>query len=128
MRRTTERTHLAVDSIGLPYPRYLGTVIRRSVLVWLLVRITYVVVLMAGVLSFGLLSLPEGISAGLHPAWTIRVFLVMVAAFLVWWDRRRSHELLLHANLGAAPGWFWTASLLTALVLDVAIQAILEML
>ncbi len=48
-----------------------------------------------------------------------------LAAFLVWWDRRRAHELLLPANLGAWPGWFWTASLLTALVLDVGVQALL---
>jgi hypothetical protein len=74
---------------------------------------------------FGLLPHDEGIALALHPLWVSRAILVALAAFLVWWDRRRAHELLLPANLGAWPGWFWTASLLAALVLDAGVQALL---
>jgi hypothetical protein len=104
------------DSIGIPYPPYLWIVVRHSVVMWLLVR------LMVSVLfAFG-----AGLSAVLHPAGTTRIFIIVITAFLVWWDRRRSHELLLHANLGAWPGWFWAASLLTAAVLDGATQTLLR--
>lgn len=112
-------------SIRLPYPPYLWKVIRRSVGIWLLVRSVYVVVLMAGVESFDLLPPAEGIVLVLHPTWATRAVLVALAAVLMWWDRRRSHELLLPANLGAWSGWFWTASLLTALVSDVVVQTLL---
>ncbi|HEV2121956.1 MAG TPA: hypothetical protein VGW38_04160 [Chloroflexota bacterium] len=117
--------HCVAASIRLPYPPYLWKVIRRSVGIWLLVRSAYVVVLMVGVALFDLLPLAEGTALVLHPAWATRAVLVALATVLVWWDRRRSHELLLPANLGAWSGWFWTASLLTALVLDVAIQTLL---
>jgi hypothetical protein len=63
-----------------------------------------------------------------QPAWPTRILVIACTAFLVWWDRRRSHELLLHANLGASPGWFWAASLLTATVLDGALQTLLSVL
>lgn len=118
--------HLTAAAVRLPYPPYLRKVVRRSVWIWLLVRSAYAVVLMAGVASFGLLPPAEGIALVLHPAPATRALLVVLAAVLVWWDRRRSHELLLHANLGAWPGWFWTASLLTALGLDVALQTLLR--
>jgi hypothetical protein len=111
-------------SLRLPYPPYLRKVVRRSAGMWLLVRIAYVMVLVAGA---GLFGLPpaEVIALALHPVWAGRVVLVALAAFLVWWDRRRSRELLLPANLGAWPGWFWTASLLAALVLDLGVQTLL---
>jgi sterol desaturase/sphingolipid hydroxylase (fatty acid hydroxylase superfamily) len=109
-----------------PYPRYLWILSQRSVLLWLLVRITYVVVLMVGVMLFGLLPLPEGISAALQPPLSARITFIATTAILVWWERRRAHEVLLPANLGASPGWFWTASLVTVSVLDMAIQAILQ--
>lgn len=112
-------------AIRLPYPPYLWRVIRRSVGIWLLVRSAYVVVLMAGAASFDFPPPAEVIAHVLHPTWATRAVLVALVAVLVWWDRRRSHELLLPANLGAWSGWFWTASLLTALVLDMAVQPLL---
>jgi hypothetical protein len=111
-------------SLHLPYPPYLWNVIRRSVGIWLLVRIAYAGVIMAAA-AVGLLPPADGVVLALHPLWATRVLLVVLAAFLVWFDRSRAHELLLPANLGAWPGWFWTASLLTALVLDVVVQAVL---
>ncbi len=80
---------------------------------------------MAAVAFLGLLAPAEGIAEVLYPAWPTRILLVAFTAFLVWWDRRRAHELLLPANLGAWPGWFWIASLLAALVVDIAVQALL---
>lgn len=112
-------------SIRLPYPPYLWKVIRRSVGIWLLARSAYVVVLVTGAAFFGLLPPAEVIALVLHPLWATRAVLVALAAVGVWWDRRRFHELLLPANLGAWPGWFWTASLLTALALDVVVQTLL---
>lgn len=111
-------------SLRLPYPPYLWKVIRRSAGIWLLVRSVYAG-LMASMALFGLLPFVEGIALALHPFWATRAMLVATAAVLVWWDRRRSHELLLPTDLGVWPGWFWTASLLTALVLDVVLQALL---
>jgi hypothetical protein len=111
-------------SIRLPYPPYLRKVIRRSVAMWILVRIAYVGVLLAAAAS-GLLPPDEAVALVLHPLWPTRAVLVALAAHLVWWDRRLAHELLLPANLGAWPGWFWTASVFTALVLDVVVQALL---
>jgi hypothetical protein len=117
--------HRLAASIRLPYPPYLWQVIRRSAGIWLLARSAYVVVLMAGVGFFNLLPPSEGIARVIHPGLATRAVLVALAAVLVWWDRRRSHELVLPANLGAWPGWFWTDSLLTALLLDLAIQTFL---
>lgn len=117
--------HRVAASIRLPYPPYLRKVIRRSVGIWLLVRSAYVMVLMAGAAFFDLLSPPEVTALVLHPGWGARAVLVAVAAVLEWWERLRFHELLLHANLGAWPGWFWVASLLTALVMDLAVQTLL---
>lgn len=120
--------HRVVVSIGLPHPPYLRKVIRRSAGMWLLVRFTYIVVLMLGVLFFGLLPFAEGIDSALHPPWVTRTVLVAVTAFLLWWDRRRFRELLFYANLGTHPGWFWAASLLTASVLDIVVQTLLDVL
>lgn len=116
--------HQVAVSIRLPYPPYLWKVVRRSVVMWLLVRTAYAGVLMAAV-TVGLLSPAEAIEGVLYPAWPIRILLVALTAFFVWWDRMRSHELLLPPNLGAWPGWFWTASLLVALVVDIVVQSIL---
>jgi hypothetical protein len=46
-------------------------------------------------------------------------------ALLVYLDRKRSHELLLHANLAASEGWIWAVSLLAALTLDAVTFALL---
>lgn len=110
----------------LPYPPYLWQVTRRSLGIWVLVRSAYVVVLLVGVAFFGLLPFAEGTTLALHPALATRAMLIVLSAVLVWWDRRRSQELLLPANMGAWSGWFWTASLLAALILDVALQALLQ--
>lgn|GEM_PF-3205833 len=114
----------AAASLRLPYPPYLRKVVRSSAGLWILVRIAYVVVLIIAAFS-GLLPLDEAIALVLHPLGMIRALLVAFAGVLVWGDRSRAHELLLPANLGAWPGWFWAASLLTGLVLDVAVQAVL---
>ena len=111
-------------SLRLPYPPYLWKVIRRSVGIWLLVRIAYAFLMLAMAL-FGLLSPADGSALALHPGGAARALLVAFAAALVWWDRRRFHELLLPANLGTWPGWFWAASLLVGLVLDVGLQTLL---
>jgi hypothetical protein len=99
--------------VGLPYPPYLWLVVRQSALLWPMARVLIALVLF---LAAG------DVSVALHPGWTTRAFLVVVTALLVWWDRRRSHEILLHAVPGAAPGWLWGASLLTASALEVAMQ------
>lgn len=103
-------------ALGLPYPPYLWLVVRQSMVIWLLVR----------VLILLLLAAATDVSIAPHPGFTTRAFLVVVTALLVWWDRRRSHELILHAELGASPGWFWAASLLTACAMDLAIQALIH--
>lgn len=103
-------------SIRLPYPPYLWKVVRQSALLWVLARLLYSIVLWLAT---------RDLTATLHPSWITRLVLVALAAFLMWWDRRRSHELLLPANLGAWSGWFWSASLLAALVLDMAVQTLL---
>src|SRR3712207_5484832 len=58
--------HRVAVSIRLPYPPYLGKVIRRSAGIWLLVRIAYVAVLMAAA-AFRLLPFADGVAAALHP-------------------------------------------------------------
>jgi hypothetical protein len=115
---------LTAASLRLPYPPYLWKVVRGSVVMWLLARVAYAG-LMAALELFGLLPPDEGIALALHPGWPARGALVTLAAGLVWWDRRRAHELLLHDNMGAWRGWFWTASLLAGLVLDAGIQTVL---
>jgi hypothetical protein len=120
MKRVSERSHwAAMVSATFPYPPYLWKVVRQSALLWVLARLTYSVI-------FWLAT--DDLAVALHPNWITRIFLIAVAAFLVWWDRKRAHEVLLPANLGAAPEWFWTASLLAALVLDVTLQTLLRLL
>lgn len=118
----TKNRHAA--SLGLPHPPYLLRVIRRSAGLWLLVRCGYVVVLAVAASSSDLLTPAEAVASGLQPNVVTRAVLVAVAAFLVWWDRKRAGELLLHANLGARPVWFWAAAILTASVLDIVVQTL----
>ena len=93
----------------LPYPGYLWTVTRNSFLMWVLVRLMFVVALWPLM----------GLSAAVHqPTWGI-------PALLVWFDRRQNHEQLLHANLGTSELCFWGASLLTVCGLDLVAQALL---
>jgi fumarate reductase subunit D len=110
----------------LPYPPLLLRVFRTSVVVWLLARVTYVVVLMVGVLFFGILPVEDGISAAFHPASLSRVTMVALTAVLVWLHRHRAHEHLLQANFGVSSAWFWAASLFAAGILDAAAQALLS--
>jgi hypothetical protein len=116
MSPAPDRQVRGAGALGLPYPPYLWLVVRQSMVIWLLVR----------VLILLLLAAATDVSIALHPGFTTRAFLVVVTALLVWWDRRRSHELILHAELGASPGWFWAASLLTACAMDLAIQALIH--
>lgn len=118
MRGLTAHRRLVAQSLGFPYPRYLWTVVRQSALVWVLARLLF----------FFILWLAGGISVALHPTLMTRLLLVAVTALLVWWDRRRAHELLLPANLGVWPGWFWAASLFTASMLDLILQTLVEVL
>lgn len=118
MRASTPPWRLAAQSLAFPYPRYLWVVVRQSALVWVLARL----------LIFFVLWLTGGIVVALHPNFATRAFLVAVTALLVWWDRRRAHELLLPANLGASPGWFWAASLLAASLLDLVLQTLVGVL
>jgi hypothetical protein len=119
MRRSTALPHPVVVSMRLPYPPYLWKVVRQSALLWILVRLMYSVLLFLATWD---------LTAALRPNRITHVFLIAVVAFLVWWDRKRSHELLLPANLGASSGWFWTASLLTATGLELTTQLLLAVL
>jgi hypothetical protein len=111
-------------SIGLPYPPYLRKVIRRGAEMWVLLRCAYVIIMM-GAASARLISSPEAVAAALHPYGSTRVVLVALAAFFVWWGRRRSRETLLPANLGTRPSWFWGSSLLGAAGMDLVVQTVL---
>lgn len=79
---------------------------------WILLRL----------LVFVLLFLLIGIEAAAHQP------LMGVPAVLVWLDRRIFREELLPANLGAAEGWFWAASIITAIGLDVVAELVLGLL
>lgn len=98
-----------------PYPPFLARVVLRSALMWLLLRL----------LSFAALWLTAGVPIALHPNLATGLFLIALTTVLTWWDRRRSRELLLDANLGTSPIWFWTASALTAASLQAASDALL---
>jgi hypothetical protein len=98
--------------------------LRRSILAWLTIRVGYVILLMIGVLFFGILPLQEGIEAAIQPILLTRAFLVVLTLLVVWLDRTRSHELLLQHNLGASPIWFWFVSLASAILLDFLVQGL----
>jgi hypothetical protein len=98
------------DALRLPYPGYLLRVIRMSAGMWFLVRLlAFLVVALATHL---------GLTAAIQATYGI-------PALLVWIDRKRSHELLLHANLGASELWFWGVSLVAVFALDFAANALL---
>ena len=105
----------AAVATGIPYPPYLRRIVRRAAVMYLLIRCTLLFVL----------ALEGDVEGALHPTVGMRGIMIAVAVFLVWWDRRRAGERLLHANLGARPGWFLTAALLTAWVLDLIVAALL---
>lgn len=102
-------------SFGLPHPSYLRTVARNTVLLWVLGRL----------LVFAVLWPTVGLEIALHPNAATRGLLIAVAALLVHWDRVFAHELLLPANLGGSPGWFWAASIGVGWALDLTVQALL---
>ena len=101
------------QALRLPYPGYLWRLARMSAVMWLVVRV--------GVVVFLGLGLRMGPAALLQPTYG-------VPALLVWIDRKRSHEQLLHANLGASELWFWALSLAVVLLLDFAATALVLML
>src|SRR5690606_41499276 len=73
MRASTPPWRLAAQSLAFPYPRYLWVVVRQSALVWVLARL----------LIFFVLWLTGGIVVALHPNFATRAFLVAVTALLV---------------------------------------------
>lgn len=117
--------HRVAESIGLPHPPYLRRVIRRSAGMWAIIRCAFVVVMVGAALT-RLLSLRDAMALSRHPGWPTRAVLVVFTALSVQWDRRRAHELILPANLGTRPVWFWGASLLTACATDVVVQALID--
>lgn len=70
MRASTPSWRLATQSLAVPYPRYLWVVVRQSALLWVLARL----------LIFFLLWLAGGIVIALHPTLTTRASLVAVTA------------------------------------------------
>lgn len=99
----------SLHTLRLPHPAYLRTVILRSALMWLLVRLFMVAALWVVI----------GFEAALHqPS-------LGVPALLVWLDRRFFREQLLPANLGASEFWFWTSSLTVVLSLDLLAAVLL---
>lgn len=98
--------------LNLPHPRYLRTIVQRTVVMWVLLRL----------LIFVFLFMVVGLEAAAHqPA-------MGIPSLLVWLDRRIFREELLPANLGAAEGWFWAFSLTTALALDIVAEILLRQL
>lgn len=93
-------------TLRLPHPGYLRQVAVRSALMWLGMK---------GIL-FLILFPSSGLAAALQPT-------LGIPAVLVWLDRRRAREQVLHANLGAEEAWIWAAALAVALALDAALLA-----
>lgn len=111
--------------LAFPYPRYLWTVVRRGAVIWLLLRLVHLALLLVAAVFFGLLTPAAALADARDPGWTTRAMLVGLTAALVWWDRRRSGELLLQADLATSTLWFWTSSVAASVVLDVTVQALL---
>lgn len=115
-------------SLRLPYPPYLRIVVRRSLWLWLLLRVAHAGAIVLAVIFFGFPTVAEAAAQAVRPTLVTRVVLVGLVAVLVWWDRRRSRELLLHANLAASPVWFVAASMVAALVAELAVEVLLAVL
>ena len=99
------------EALYLPYPGLLVSTALKTALLWLLLRLMFLVI-------FWLLAQPE---AGLHQPG------LGIPAVLVWLDRRFYHEQLLPANLGASEVWFWGTALVVALGLDVGAGLLLAL-
>jgi len=86
--------------LRLPYPAYLRALVRRSILLWALLR-TALLFLGDGTLS-------------------VAASLVVVGgvALLSWVEARRGRESLFHANLGASPAWPAAIGALMAIVCE----------
>ena len=125
MTHAQQTTHRLAASLGLPHPPYLLRVVRRSAGLWLLVRCAYVVAMLVAASTSDLLTPAEAVALAIQPTVVTRAVLVAVTAFLVWVDRKRAGELLLHANLGARPVWFWAAAVLAASVVDIVVQTLI---
>jgi hypothetical protein len=100
-----------VHTLGVPYPAYLLTVVRRTLVMWVLARL----------LVFVFLWLVVMVGAGS----ALRQPVLGAPAVFVWLDRRFYHEVLLPANLGSAEIWFWLAALAAAVGMDVAAALVL---
>lgn len=98
-------------ALGLPYPRYLLVLARRTVLMWVLAR----------VFVFCFLVLVVRVD----PGSAVRQSVFGSPALFVWLDRRFYHEILLPANLGSAEGWFWFVSAAVAVGLDLLAAVVL---
>ena len=88
-------------------PAYARRLVRTSALLWLLIRLA--LILVSGSL---VLLMPASLAV------------VVVTALLAWFDGRRFHEHLFHANLGT-PVWLGVLlSLATATVLEAAANGV----
>jgi hypothetical protein len=112
-------------ALKLPYPPYLRGVVLASAMAWLLVRVTYGVVLIVGALFFGAPPVSGGIEAAVNPVLAARAAIIAVATSLVWIRGWLAREHLLHANLAASVLWIVVASLLSAGLLELAAGALL---
>lgn len=109
-----------------PYPPLLLRVAIASAILWLLSRTVYVVVLIFGSPEVGMFSSADALYYAVHPAWLVRVVLVLTTAFLVHLDRRHAHELVLTANFGVSDWWFTGTSITAAALTDVVLQTVLR--
>ena len=98
-------------ALGLPFPRYLLVIARRTLLMWVLARL----------FVFCYLLLVVAADAGS----ALRQPVLGSPALFVWLDRRFYHETLLPANLGGAEVWLWLVSAAVAIGLDVLAAIVL---
>ena len=111
---------------SIPHPPLLLRTLRSSVVVWLLVRVAYVFVLMAGSATIGLFTSAEVTEFALHPTIPSRLLLLIITALLLHVDRRRAHEYILQSTLATSARWFTATSLAGAAIVDLLTQAVLD--
>lgn len=100
-----------LHALGIPYPRYLLVVVRRTAVMWLVTRLFVC-------MFVWIVFIPDFAVA-------IRQPVLGLPALFVWLDRRFYREVLLPANLGTEGVWLNGASLACALGLDVLAGMIL---
>jgi hypothetical protein len=111
----------------IPYPPLLWRSFRSGVFMWVVLRVAYVIVLLAGAELIGLFNGADALEFAKRPAPATRVLLMILAAALVHIDRVRAHENVLSANLGVSSRWFIATSLLAAAIVDSMLQLLLHM-